>query len=104
MTFLVLTGYMIRSERLWSAAVLGTLGLVFAYFLGSLANFLAGWWSVRGAGKRSAVTWWEDAKAALVICSTAGFTIATSLGVAESVPHWLGHAVFGLVLFYFGSR
>jgi hypothetical protein len=104
LSFLALVGYLVWAGRLWGSAALGTIGVVFAYFLGVAVSTLFTWWSRRYGSGSGAIIWWEDAKAALVILTTGVFAIAVILGHAESLPHWMRNGSFGLILFYFGSR
>lgn len=102
-TFLGLAGYMAWTGRLWRSAAAGTLGLVFAYFLGIAVSAVVGWQS-RRSSSGSTISWWEDAKAWLVIGTTSAFALAVLLGYADSLPVWMANGCFGLILFYFGSR
>ena len=104
LAFVAVAGFMVWAGRIWAPAVLGTLGLVFSYFLGVVVSALIKWASTRSGSSGRAIIWWEDAKAVLVIATTGALAIVETLGYTQVFPQWLVNGSFSLILFYFGSR
>ncbi len=103
LAFVGLAVHLARESRLADQA-LGTLGVVFAYFLGLIVSGFVRWRAQRGGGPGRPPIWWEDGKALLVIFVAAAFAVATITEQTSWMPDWYRNTTFGVILFYFGSR
>ena len=94
--------YLYAQGRLFDSGALSILGVVFAYFFGTIARMALHWWT---KGKQThAVRGWQDIKAIAVIAVLA-FTAALYLfNPGHPPPTGLRNTTLGMVLFYFGSR
>ncbi len=101
-SFFGLAIYLWTQGRLFDSEAAAILGVVFAFFFGTVAKMALHWWT---KGKQShAVRGWEDFKAVvvlLVLAYTAGVYL---FNPSSQPPAGLRNATLGLVLFYFGSR
>jgi hypothetical protein len=100
--FLGLAIYLWIQNRLFDSEATAILGVVFAFFFGTIAKMALHWWT---KGRQThAVRGWQDFKAVvvlLVLAYTAGVYL---LNPTSQPPTGLRNATLGLVLFYFGSR
>jgi hypothetical protein len=100
--FLGLAVYLWTQNRLFESEAAAILGVVFAFFFGTIAKMALHWWT---KGRQThAVRGWQDFKAVvvlLVLAYTAGVYL---LNPISQPPTGLRNATLGLVLFYFGSR
>jgi len=100
--FLGLAVYLWTQSRLFDTEATAILGVVFAFFFGTIAKMALHGWT---KGKQThAVRGWQDFKAVvvvLVLAYTAGMYL---LNASSQPPTGLRNATLGLVLFYFGSR
>ncbi len=101
-SFFGLAVYLWLQNRLRESEALAILGVVFAFFLGTLAKMLLHWWT---KGKQSqAVRGWQDIKAILVLAVLTYTATDYLLNPGSPPPTWLRNTTLALVLFYFGSR
>ena len=92
----------IRREGLFEAEALSILGVVFAYFFGTIARMALHWWT---KGKQThAVRGWQDIKALVVIAVLAYTAADYLLNPGHPPSTGLRNTTLGMVLFYFGSR
>jgi hypothetical protein len=100
--FLGLAVYLWQQNRLFKSEAMSILGVVFAFFFGTIAKMALHWWT---KGRQSqAVRGWQDLKAAVVLIVLACTAGDYLLNPATPPPTGLRNTTLALVLFYFGSR
>jgi hypothetical protein len=75
---------------------------VFAYLVGVIGRSIWTWWNAGSVATKA--TWWDDAKAAIVMIVMSITGGAYLINRPDLLPRPLSLAALGLVLFYFGSR
>jgi ABC-type Fe3+-siderophore transport system permease subunit len=94
--------YLFAQGRLFEPEALSILGVVFAYFFGTIARMALHWWT---KGKQThAVRGWQDIKALVVIAVLAYTAADYLLNPGHPPSTGLRNTTLGMVLFYFGSR
>jgi hypothetical protein len=94
--------YLYAKGRLLEPEALSILGVVFAYFFGTIARMALHWWT---KGKQThAVRGWQDIKALVVIAVLAYTAGDYLLNPGHPPSTGLRNTTLGMVLFYFGSR
>jgi hypothetical protein len=100
--FAGLAVYLYAQGRLFESQALSILGVVAAYFFGTIARMALHWWT---KGKQThAVRGWQDIKALAVIGLLAYTAGDYLLNPGHPPSTALRNTTLGLVLFYFGSR
>lgn len=101
-SFVGLTVYLARENRLWESRAVSLLGMVFAYLIGTLLRVVLTWCHRRLG--RTPSRFWGDAKAVVVLVGVAIAAVPELVGMAHVLPEVTVKIALGLLLFYFGSR
>ena len=94
--------YQNHRDRLTEPSVITLLGLVSAYFFGSLVRACTG--LLRRIRSEPPSRFWADARALVVLAVVAAVAVPEFVDAAGNWDPRVRHVALGLMLFYFGSR
>jgi len=101
-TFVGLTVYLYREQRLFTPEAIALLSMVFAYLLGAI--FRGTFNFFRRSRSRPAGGSFGDVIALVVLISILVIAVPEVLGAGDFISTGLERIALGLTLFYFGSR